>query len=341
MKTKFYHNVFPVIILTGIMPTYSHVLAQVTIHTIDVRNTREPIDLLKYTSMRSPLISAHRGGARAEFPENCIATLENTLQYALAIFEIDPRLTKDSVIVLMHDETLDRTTTGKGKLRDYTFKELKEFRLKDPHGKVTPYQIPTLKETLEWARGKTILVLDDKDVPYAMVASMLNEQKAFNYVLMTVRNAGIAKQCYLLDIRFLFEAYVFDREDISELETTGIPWNHIMAYVGPQDESKNNTLYKELNRRGVKCMVSGARFLDKVFLEGNYGIYKDIFQHGADIIETDLPIQASAQVSILKNKKAKMFKYFGKKEIPLTESFYIPRQAPIKYKIPDGQKILN
>lgn len=47
------------------------------------------------------------------YAENCIEGLENVLTQMPAFFEIDPRLTKDSVIVLMHDATLDRTTTGK------------------------------------------------------------------------------------------------------------------------------------------------------------------------------------------------------------------------------------
>lgn len=60
-----------------------------------------------------------------------------------AFFELDPRLTKDSVIVLMHDTTIDRTTAGKGKLAEYTWEELQSFRLKDSEGNPTPYKIPT------------------------------------------------------------------------------------------------------------------------------------------------------------------------------------------------------
>jgi glycerophosphoryl diester phosphodiesterase len=47
------------------------------------------------------------------------------------MFEIDPRITKDSVVVLMHDATLDRTTTGTGRVADHTWAELQQLRLKD------------------------------------------------------------------------------------------------------------------------------------------------------------------------------------------------------------------
>ena len=91
--------------------------AQIVIHTININNREELTDFFRYEENNSPLISGHRGGARIGFPENCIATLENTLQYTPAIFEIDPRLTKDSVVVLMHDGTLDRGAPAEAERR--------------------------------------------------------------------------------------------------------------------------------------------------------------------------------------------------------------------------------
>ena len=95
-----------------------------------------------------------------------------------SFFEIDPRLTKDGVIVLMHDETIDRTTTGKGKVSDYTYAELQQFNLVDRNGNVTAFKIPTLKECLEWSKGKTILNLDIKDVPLEVMADFIEKEKA-------------------------------------------------------------------------------------------------------------------------------------------------------------------
>ena len=68
----------------------------------------------------------------------------------LHFFEIDPRLTKDSVIVLMHDVTLDRTTNATGRLADYTWEELQDVSLKDSEGNVTSCRIPTLEGVIEW-----------------------------------------------------------------------------------------------------------------------------------------------------------------------------------------------
>jgi glycerophosphoryl diester phosphodiesterase len=90
------------------------------LHTFKLRNAGELKELLSYSEARVPLISAHRGGPRKGFPENCIATFENTLRHTHALLEVDPRYTKDGVIVLMHDATLERTTTGAGKVSDHT-----------------------------------------------------------------------------------------------------------------------------------------------------------------------------------------------------------------------------
>lgn len=304
--------------------------AQITLHTINVKNTGELIDFFKRTNTRSPLLSAHRGGLRPGFPENCIATFENTLQYTPAIFEIDPHITKDSLVVLMHDATLDRTTTGSGKVCDYTWEELKQFRLKDSNGNITPYGIPLLEDVLEWGKGKTIFVLDDKDVPHRMVKELVQKHNAFAGILMTVRNAEIAREFYTMDKRFLFEAYVFDMEDIEQFEAAGIPWTHVMAYIGSKDIPANIAIYEELNNRGVKGMVSGAPSLDKVFLSGKTEVYQDIFNHGADVIETDLPIHAAFQISSLVDKKCGMSKYFGTMQIPLEKVQFIP--GPLQKK---------
>ena len=98
-------------------------------HYITVKNSRDLQAYFRYAPDRPIVISGHRGGMLDGYPENCIESFEKTLSYMESFFEIDPRLTKDGIIVLMHDETIDRTTTGKGKVSDYTYAELQQFNL--------------------------------------------------------------------------------------------------------------------------------------------------------------------------------------------------------------------
>lgn len=99
-------------------------------HRIDARSPQGLRDLFRHTDQPLPLVSAHRGGPQPGYPENCLATFENTLHHTFAIMEVDPRYTKDGQIVLHHDDTLGRTTTGRGKVSDFTLAELKALRLK-------------------------------------------------------------------------------------------------------------------------------------------------------------------------------------------------------------------
>src|SRR5687768_7782528 len=69
-------------------------------HYLDVKTPAGLKALLKFTGEPLPLVSGHRGGAGAGYPENCIATFERTLSRAYAMLEVDPRFTKDGHIVL-------------------------------------------------------------------------------------------------------------------------------------------------------------------------------------------------------------------------------------------------
>src|SRR5262245_42200287 len=93
--------------------------ATASLYRIDAKSPDGLKDLLSHSAESLPLVSAHRGGPQAGFPENCIATCENTLRHTFAMLEVDPRYTKDGAIVLHHDPSLDRTTTGKGLLADH------------------------------------------------------------------------------------------------------------------------------------------------------------------------------------------------------------------------------
>src|SRR5690606_1232698 len=158
-------------------------------HYLKLENSHQLHDFFGYAQNDLPLISGHRGGMVAGMPENSIEAMEYTLQYTPAFFEIDPRLSKDSVIVLVHDVTLDRTTTGMGKVSDYTLEELKTLRLKDKNGQVTDFRIPTLEEAILWAKGKTILNLDKKDVPLEMTVEIIQRMDATDHVMVTVHTA--------------------------------------------------------------------------------------------------------------------------------------------------------
>ena len=89
-----------------------------------------------------PLVQAHRGG-RFEYDDNALGGFEMCLSRGIKGFELDVRYTKDCVLVVMHDESLERTTNGKGIVEDTTFSDLCKLRLKK-----SSEQVPSLSEVL-------------------------------------------------------------------------------------------------------------------------------------------------------------------------------------------------
>jgi glycerophosphoryl diester phosphodiesterase len=264
------------------------------LHTIKLRKPGELQAYFHYTGKRAAIVSGHRGGKENNLPENSIAAFENTLRHTPAFFEIDPRLTKDSVIILMHDATLERTTTGKGRVSDYTWEELKQLNLKDADGNVTSYHIPTLSEAIDWARGKTILSLDYKGVPYKMTADLITKKKAHAFVMVGIQNLNQAQFYLHHNKNYMFAIFIDSPEKLAEVEKAGIPLKQVMAYVGPQDKPENKAFYDLLHQKGIMCMVAAAPVYDKLQnAEERKSAYQRIIRNGVDIIESDLPIEVA------------------------------------------------
>ena len=233
-------------------------------HYIDIRTRAQLHAWFRHAPDRPIVVSGHRGGMMAGYPENCIESFEKTLSMMPSFFEIDPRLTRDSVIVLMHDATIDRTTTGTGRVSDYTYEELQAFFLKDREGNVTPYKIPTLEACIAWSRGRTILNLDIKDVPPETMSAFVNRLAPPN-VMYTVK-------------------------EYRRYERAGIPWSQMLAYVGTMMVPAQQELYDRLHANGVMCMISVAPTHDRrAGDENQIAGYRLEIPTGCDVIETDYP----------------------------------------------------
>lgn len=116
-------------------------------------------DLL-YNSQDYCLVVSHRGDWRSA-PENSLQAFKNCIEMGVDMIELDLKMTKDSVLILIHDPLLDRTTTAKGKPADYTFEELrKNHKLKSEHNVATRHDIPNLEEALNLCKGKILINID-------------------------------------------------------------------------------------------------------------------------------------------------------------------------------------
>lgn len=108
------------------------------------------------------LLAAHRGGA-ALWPENSLLAFQNAIARGADFIEFDVHLSRDGGLVVIHDPTLERTTTGAGPVKERTVAELKSLRLKDRTGAVTGETVPTLDEVVSVAaQGKRRMLLEIK-----------------------------------------------------------------------------------------------------------------------------------------------------------------------------------
>lgn len=260
----------------------------------------------RYSPKRDVIISGHRGGMMSGFPENCIESCEKTLSLMPTFFEIDFSFTKDSVMVLMHDLSVDRTTTGKGKVSDYTFEEIQKLNLVDRSGKVTPYKIPTLKSILEWGKDKVVFNFDNKYINTKGVSA--EEKKAsldyyikqllpggdwsmYHNIMLSVRSIEEALYYWnngIHDVIFCVE--ISSEEHFKAYDECAIPWDHIMAYIRLSVNPELQDVYRKLHERGVMTMTSITGSSDKI--KNTYDrkvAYERELLAEPDIIETDYP----------------------------------------------------
>ena len=111
-----------------------------------------------------PLIIAHRGDS-AHRPENTLASFESALAVGADLIELDVQRTRDGHVVVLHDGTLDRTTTGRGKVFEMTLADVRTVSAGYPERFGTKYaeeKVPTLAEALKLLRGRTRVMIEIK-----------------------------------------------------------------------------------------------------------------------------------------------------------------------------------
>jgi glycerophosphoryl diester phosphodiesterase len=128
-----------------------------------------------------PLFAAHRGGALL-WPENSLLAYRNALALGADFLETDVHLTADGHLVVLHDPTLERTTTGRGPVRAVSLADLADVRLKAADGTVIGERVPTLMELLDLLAPSTARLLLEIKVGAGREAYPGIEEKALALV---------------------------------------------------------------------------------------------------------------------------------------------------------------
>lgn len=127
------------------------------------------------------LVAAHRG-FHTHQPENSLAAIEAAILAGIDIAELDVQVSKDGVPILMHDDTIDRTTNGSGRPDALTYAELHALRLTAADGTPSLQAVPSFDAALAMAKGKIWVQIDLKSVDLAAILPVVDAHQMWDQV---------------------------------------------------------------------------------------------------------------------------------------------------------------
>lgn len=262
-----------------------------------VSDTSVLLDVFRASKSDYPKISVHRGGKGIiNYPENCLETIKYVSDSIKAIYEIDIAQTKDGKLVLMHDNSLERTTTGSGLVKDHTYDELQEFNLVDDYGNETNYKIPLFSKVLEWCKAnKVILTVDIKrSVSQSVVIEAIKKANAEDVCVIITYDLNQAKSSYALAPELLISVSARNDEELNRLLASEIPTKNMLAFTGTRLSNPN--LYKRLKDKDIVAMLGTLGNLDKqAEARGNH-LYNEWMSKGVNILATDRPFEVQKAI---------------------------------------------
>lgn len=239
-----------------------------------------------------PLIVGHRGGSDTILPENSISlfdfTTRNTCYNPMAI-EFDIRESASGSLYIMHDETVDRTTNGTGKINELRDTYLNSLILKDRIGNLTTEKIPLFSEVLSNFKNKNlILVLDVKGNILPEVIKQVQLIGMESKCILLTFSLEQTSLAYQLTTTIMISALVKNREQWNSLLELGIPSSRLIAYISNDVPTE---LIDRINDRKVTLMndLNESFSNNSKYYEPDY--YK-IMQEASklSIIITDFPV---------------------------------------------------
>lgn len=236
---------------------------------------------------KTVLVAAHRG-AHLSVPENSLAAIDKAIEAGAHIVELDIRQTKDGVFVLMHDKTLDRTTTGTGEIKDKTYEELKQIRLTN-HGEATTYHIPTLEEALLKAKDRILVDIDFKaDGMQARFDAYqkIAELNVTDHVIFFLYDYTEMPTLHAYDPRIKIMPRAYDVEQLDEIIKSGLT-----DIVHIDASYYNDSLFRDINQRSpIRIWANALGAPDNEEAAGRAG-YEKLFEHMQyiNVVQTDFP----------------------------------------------------
>lgn len=239
-------------------------------------------------------IAAHRGDSY-NYYENTMTAFEKAIEGGCDMIETDVRLTLDGYLVLMHDEEVDRTTNGKGRVKEMTFAQIRGL---NAGNKKDPERVPTLEELLALV-SKTNITLNIEIKEYWSVDNEERCIKCIEDTLALVERYGMEKRIVVNSFDAWVLEYVYKKYGKKYLLHGFYPyWEMKNVSVNPDEylycacifDNENKSLYDYLIERNIEPWIGAS-----VTKKSNLDL---CLKYGAKLITTNNPVDIKNKLKV-------------------------------------------
>lgn len=248
------------------------------------------------------VVGAHRAGPAPGLPENALSTMAATLgRNGDALLEIDVQISRDGVLFLLHDDRLERTTTGSGIAREQDWAALAQLNLRDNGGMVTGARVPTLEQALKLAKAEGgVVQLDIKrGVDFAAVVAAVRAAGAEQHAIIITYRDEDALSVARLAPELMVSAGVNSPAAAERLIAGGMRRDRLLGWTGTRVADAD--LFAALRAAGIEPLFGtlgrpGER-LDDIWLDdGDASEFAALERAGAVVIATDRAGEVEAAI---------------------------------------------
>lgn len=232
---------------------------------------------------KNVLVASHRA-VHHQLPENSLPAIREAIRLGVDIVEIDVKVSKDGIPMLMHDGKVDRTTTGKGDLETQTFEELRKLRLMS-NGKATEETIPTLEEALQIAKGRIMVDLDLKTERIDKVIEVVKKMDAGEFVFFFDSDYEILAKVDAASKNYMIMPRAYSQAMADSALTRFKP-----EVIHIDSKFYTPEVTSLIRGKGARIWINALGAPDEEIRKGNVSeTLKNLTRQGANIIQTDEP----------------------------------------------------
>lgn len=234
-------------------------------------------------SSKIVMVAAHRA-SHNNHPENSLQAIEESISQGVDIIEIDVKVSADGIPFLMHDRTLDRTTTGKGDPEQYTWEQLQDFNIVH-NGKRTALKIPTLEDALKVAHGKILVDLDLKTDRIDKVIEVVNRTNLKEFVVFFDSDYQVLSQIKKTDNEYMIMPRA---HSVAEADSAIALFDPPIVHIDFSFYTKE--CVKLIASSNARVWLNALGRYDDDISRGNAKRpLKKLLAYGANVIQTDHP----------------------------------------------------